>query len=115
MIEGLLVYLPPAAVEKLMGTVAALAAPGSGVVADVVNEDMLTSGYTREMIARLAEMGCGWHFATSSPRAFFERFGWQVTLRTPDEADVAHGRWPHPKVPEWVPGIPRSYFVVGWR
>lgn len=114
-IEGLLVYLEPAAVEKLMGTVAELAAPGSGLVADVVNDDMLTSGYTRELMARLAEMGCGWHFATSSPQAYFERFGWRVTLRTPDEAEVGHGRWPHPKVPEWVPGIPRSYFVVGWR
>jgi methyltransferase (TIGR00027 family) len=114
-IEGLLVYLEQAAVEKLMGTVAELAAPGSGVVADVVNEDMLTSVYTREMMTRLAEMGCGWRFAMSSPQAFFERFGWRATLHTPDDPDVGHGRWPHPKVPESVPGIPRSYFVVGWR
>ena len=42
-IEGLLVYLEPAAVEKLMGTVAELAATEAVVVADVVNEDMLTS------------------------------------------------------------------------
>jgi methyltransferase (TIGR00027 family) len=114
-IEGLLVYLEPAAVEKLLGTVAGLAARGSGVVADVVNEEMLTSVYTREMMARLAEMGCGWRFGTSSPRGLFERFGWGVTVHTPDEEEVGHGRWPHPKVPESVPGIPRSYFVVGWR
>jgi len=115
-VEGLLVYLEAAAVERLMGTVAELAAAaGSGVVADVVNQDMLTSVYTREMMARLAEMGCGWRFGTNDPRGFFERFGWRVTVNTPDEAEVGHGRWPHPRVPESVAGIPRSYFVSGWR
>jgi methyltransferase (TIGR00027 family) len=114
-IEGLLVYLEAAAVEQVMGTVAEVAAAGSGVVADVVNEDMLTSVYTREMMARLAEMGCGWRFGTNDPRGFFERFGWRVTVNTPDEAEVGHGRWPHPSVPEAVAGIPRSYFVSGWR
>jgi methyltransferase (TIGR00027 family) len=116
-IEGLLVYLEAAAVERIMETVAELAAAaGSGVVADVVNQDMLTSVYTREMMARLAGMGCGWRFGTNDPRGFFERFGWQaVTVNTPDEPAVGHGRWPHPRVPESVAGIPRSYFVSGWR
>jgi methyltransferase (TIGR00027 family) len=115
-IEGLLVYLAAPAVERLMETVAELAAPGSGVLADVVNQDMLTSAYTREMMARLTEMGCGWRFGTNDPRGFFERFGWtRVTVNTPDEPEVGHGRWPHPSVPESVPGIPRSYFVSAWR
>lgn len=115
-IEGLLVYLEAAAVERIMGTVAELAEPaGSGVVADVVNEDMLTSAYTREMMERLEEMGCGWRFGTNDPRGLFERFGWRVTLKRPDEVEVGRGRWPYPSVPESVAGVPRSYFVSGWR
>lgn len=116
-IEGLLVYLEAAAVERVMGTVAELAAPeGSGLVADVINEDMLTSAYTREMMARLAEMGCGWRFGTNDPRGFFERFGWRgVSVEKPGEVEVGRARWPYPNVPESVAGIPRSYFVSGWR
>ena len=115
-IEGLLVYLMPAAVERIMATVAELSAAGSGVVADVVNQDMLTSAYTREMMAHLAAMGCAWQFGTNDPRGLLQRFGWcEVTVNRPDEAEVGHGRWPYPNVPESVAGIPRSYFVSGWR
>jgi methyltransferase (TIGR00027 family) len=114
-IEGLLVYLEPASVEQLMKTVFQTAAPGSGFVADVMNPEMLSSPYTQTVIARFREMGCPWRFATSEPRAYFERFGWRVTINTPDEPAVAHGRWPYPPVPQSVQGIPRIYFVSGWR
>src|SRR4029450_11462013 len=42
-VEGLLVYLEPAAVERLMQGVTGVASPGSGLVADVMNAEMLTS------------------------------------------------------------------------
>jgi hypothetical protein len=76
---------------------------------------MLTSPYTQTVIARFREMGCPWRFATSEPRAYFERLGWRVTINTPDEPAIAHGRWQYPPVPQSVPGIPRTYFVSGWR
>jgi methyltransferase (TIGR00027 family) len=114
-VEGLLVYLERGAVEGLMSGVAGVAGAGSGFVADVMNEEMLTSPYTRVMMERLRALGTAWRFGTSEPRAFFERFGWRVTVNTPDEEGVSHGRWPHPPVPAEVVGVPRVYFVSGWR
>jgi methyltransferase (TIGR00027 family) len=114
-IEGLLVYLQPSAVETLLATVAQIASRASRFIADVVNPDMLTSQYTRDMIARLREIGCPWQFATPDPKSFFERFNWQITVNTPDEPHIAHGRWPYPRLPASIPGIPRSYFGTGRR
>jgi methyltransferase (TIGR00027 family) len=114
-VEGLLVYLERPAVEALLSTISGIASPGSRLITDVVNEDMLTSVYTRPMVERLREMNCSWRFGTSQPEAFFEAFGWRVTLNTPGEPHVGHGRWEYPTLPESVPGIPRTYFVTGRR
>jgi methyltransferase (TIGR00027 family) len=114
-VEGLLVYLEPEAVERLMTAVARVACAGSGLVTDVMNREMLTSPYTQPVVERFRAMGCAWRFGTSEPREFFERFGWRVAVNTADEPEVAHGRWTYPRPPELVPGMPRAYFVSGWR
>jgi methyltransferase (TIGR00027 family) len=114
-VEGLLMYLERADVDRLLSTMSGIAAVGSRFVADVVNEVMIDSTYTRELMNTLREMGCPWRFGTNRPREFFERFGWSVTERTPAESEISRGRWPYPPVPESATGVPRVYFVTGDR
>jgi methyltransferase (TIGR00027 family) len=114
-VEGLLMYLEPGDVERLLSTLSGVAASGSRFIADVVNDAMINSTYTIEMMDMLRKMGCPWRFATSQPKEFFEQFGWRVTVRTPADPEVGRGRWPYPPVPESVPGVPRVYFVTGER
>jgi len=115
LIEGLFYYLEPSTVDALLQALSGISAPGSWCVADMVNDAMLTSPYTQPMIARRAAMGCPWLFGAADPAALFARFGWRAQPHSPDDPAVGRGRWPYPRAPEGIPGLPRCYLVTAER
>lgn len=113
LVEGLVVYLDDAAVAGLLTSVASIAQPGSWIAADVPGVELLTSSFMKPFADKLASLGCPWLFGVANPEEYFAQFGWNVAAVMPGEPSAHYGLWPYPTPPRWVPGIPRSYFVVG--
>jgi methyltransferase (TIGR00027 family) len=111
--EGLLVYLDEAAVSGLISRIAALSTPGSTLLCDVSGRRMLDSPFLANRLAFMAKMGAPWCFGVDEPEPFFAALGWQATVTEP--GDVAPPRWPLPRVPRQVPGVPRSFLVEARR
>jgi methyltransferase (TIGR00027 family) len=115
LVEGLLVYLPEDAVDRFMSTLAGIAAPGSWLGTDLAGVELLTSPWMKTYLDKLAEFGCPWIFGVADPEAFLSGYGWSSTIVMPGDPDANFGRWPYPRAPKGVPGVPRSYFAVGRR
>jgi len=113
--EGLLPYLDERLVRELLGRVAALSAPGSTFLADVIGKTMLELPQLRPMLDFVAKLGAPWRFGTDEPEALLEPLGWTVTAHDLGTFAAEVGRWPWPVVPRSVPGVPRSFLVEATR
>ena len=82
---------------------------------DVINAEMLTSPYTAGLIKMLDSVGCPWKFGTSSPAEFLGQYGWSATLTSPGDPEANYGIWPFPPMPQYLPDVPRSWFVRAGR
>lgn len=114
LVEGLLMYLEPAAVDALLRAVAGLATPGSVLGADLFNSAVLTAPLVRFVPALIAAQGAPWRFATDAPEALFAAAGWEATVRRPGDAGAAYGRWRTPVVPRALRLVPQA-FLIGAR
>lgn len=70
-LEGLLYYIPEEAVQTVLEKVSALSAPGSRVVADMVNQDFMMSSATAGHRQDMAQRGAPWLFGHNDPAALF--------------------------------------------
>ncbi|MCW1957616.1 MAG: class I SAM-dependent methyltransferase [Mycobacterium sp.] len=85
--EGLLIYLPPPAQDRLIDTITELSSPGSAVATEYVPGIMdFDSGRAAEMSARMRERGLNLDMPAlvySGPRSnvmnYLREAGWQVT------------------------------------
>lgn len=110
-IEGLLMYLDPEAVDRLFETLARVAVDGSWMGGDIVNSEMLTSPFVAPMLKRFEELGCPWRFGAPEPDAFLAARGWHGVTVLPGEPQAHFGKWTHPVLPRGVPGMPRIFLM----
>jgi methyltransferase (TIGR00027 family) len=115
LVEGLLYYLPEADTHRILDQVAAVAAPGSRIAADIVNAVALTSPTMRGLLDVFAGWGCPWRFGTDQPEALFDQHGFVVRAIQPGDPEADFGRWPDPVPPRAVPDVRRVFFVHGRR
>jgi methyltransferase (TIGR00027 family) len=114
LLEGLLMYLREQDVERLLASLSAIATQGSWFAGDVINDHMLTSGFTASMLKALERLGCPWQFGMAHPESYVARFGWTATVVLPGDPAAQYGpRFAYPAVPRSVPNMPRMFLVTG--
>jgi len=113
--EGFFHYLDAAAVERILATLATVAAPGSQLGVDFLACDLLTSPWMAGYLHLLERRGAPWRFGTNEPEALLARHGWQALVRQPGEEGANFGRWPWPVTPRDLPGFPRCFLVTARR
>jgi methyltransferase (TIGR00027 family) len=115
LLEGFLFYLPGAAIARLLDEVTTLAARGSRLGFDAINEAMLRSSWTRPWVEMQAEAGAPWIGTLDDPVGFLAARGWRATLTQAGQPDVSHGRWSLPVIPTTAPGMPHNWLVTARR
>jgi methyltransferase (TIGR00027 family) len=115
LLEGFLHYLPSEGVERVLNDVTQLAVAGSWLGFDTVNSAMLTSQWTRQWVAGLADLGTPWLSTMDEPEAVLAQHGWQATAIQPGEKEANYGRWPYPSLPRTMPNMPWSWFVTAQK
>ena len=115
LIDGLLYYLTRDAVHGLLSKVSTLTTTGSLLGLDVMNRGLFFSPLAWTQQAALAWRGAPGRFGTNDPEGLMLRHGWEAVVTQPGEKGANFGRWPKPKVPRKVPGLPRSFLVKARR
>jgi methyltransferase (TIGR00027 family) len=115
LIEGLLYYLSPAAVDGLLDNVRSLMAADCRIGLDVMNRWLFFSPSAWPMQAALAWRGAPGRFGTNDPEALLARHGFDAAVTQPGEQGANFGRWPAPMLPRDVPGVPRTFLVRARR
>jgi methyltransferase (TIGR00027 family) len=116
LVEGLLFYLEPAAVHKLLDEITELSAPGSELLTDTIGRSLLDNPQMQPLIARLAEQGTPWLFGTDQPEdELFVPRGWLANVSLYSEVGSRLGRWPYPTFPRNTPNVPQSFLVHAAR
>ncbi|MFJ8165344.1 class I SAM-dependent methyltransferase [Streptomyces sp. NPDC096136] len=112
-VEGLLFFLPEAAVRNLISTLAGHSAPGSVLLGDVISRSALENPLSRPFLKCLEEDGNPWLFGTETPEQLLAECGWDVReVRQPGEDGADFGRWPYPVPARSVPRVPRSFLFT---
>ncbi|ULN49065.1 class I SAM-dependent methyltransferase [Mycolicibacterium goodii] len=96
--EGLLIYLPPEAQDRLLDNITALSAPGSRLATEHMDDRMLSEGVTKRVSEWSKRMGTDVDlkdlFYTGDRNTagdYLGGLGWQVTVLTSREAYAGHG------------------------
>lgn len=96
--EGLLIYLPPEAQDRLLDNITSLSAPGSTLATEHMDAKALTGDWAKELSDRGRRYGSDIDLSElfySGPRTsagdHLRRQGWQVTIRPNAEAYAANG------------------------
>jgi methyltransferase (TIGR00027 family) len=106
--EGLLFYLPEAAVHDLLDTTAKLSCAGSALGTDTISSAVLASESRRAWKQFYAGSKAPLKFATDHPADLLAAHGWQPTLHSYGELAGQFGRtWP-PQDDQW----PRSSIIT---
>jgi methyltransferase (TIGR00027 family) len=114
--EGLIFYLDPDAVHRLLDEITRLSAPGSELFIDTIGQSLLQSPQMRPMRDRLAEHGIPWRFGTDQPEDdLFAPRGWRAAASLTAEVGTRLGRWPSPAFPRDTRGVPQSFLVHATR
>jgi methyltransferase (TIGR00027 family) len=115
LLEGFLFYIPGEDIVRILDEITGLAAAGSWLGFDCINNAMLTSPWTREWLETLAKAGVPWIGTLDDPQAFLAGRGWQPTLTQAGENRANYGRWPYPVMPRELPDMPRDWFVTAQK
>ncbi|MEB4209319.1 class I SAM-dependent methyltransferase [Mycobacterium sp. 94-17] len=96
--EGLLVYLPPAAQDRLFDNIAAASAPGSRIATEHMDLRNVPSDWARKLTERSARIGSNIDLAAlfytgerNTAAEYLAAHGWRVDIRTTELAFRAHG------------------------
>ncbi|WP_314409090.1 class I SAM-dependent methyltransferase [Streptomyces kroppenstedtii] len=112
-LEGLLYYLPPDEVRRLLTRIAACSAPGSRIAADLVNTAALTLPEMEPLLSVFEGWGAPWMSGCDVPERLFDQCGYMVKAVQPGEPGADFGRWPDPVPPRSARGARRVFFVHG--
>ena len=82
--------------NQVLATLSQLAATGSWLGLDLVNQAFLTSDRTRNRQEQRARAGIPWHFGVDDPYQWLHSLGWEATVATLAEVALRYGRWPPP-------------------
>lgn len=97
--EGLLIYLPPDAQDKLFDTITTLSAPGSWLATERVHDvGSFIAGRPKEVAEKMKELGSDIEMADlvyqgkrANVAEYLEKLGWTVTEASAQEAHAANG------------------------
>ena len=96
--EGLLIYLPPDAQDRLFDNVAALSAPGSRIACEHMDFANIPADWAQRLTERSRRGGSQINLAElfytgdrSSANEYLTGHGWQVAIKTTREAYAANG------------------------
>lgn len=96
--EGLLIYLPPDAQDRLLDNITALSAPGSRFASEHMSTSTLTGDWADKLTERARRMGSTIDLAglfysgeRNTARDYLSRQGWQVTVLLTEDAYAAQG------------------------
>nr|WP_107120092.1 SAM-dependent methyltransferase [Streptomyces regalis] len=78
--EGLLFYLAPEAVERLVDTVSELSAPGSSLGAECLNADAADSPFVKPWLEALSGSGTPWVWHLADAEHWWGGHGWQARV-----------------------------------
>lgn len=115
LMEGFLFYLPSETIRQLIDQVTSLAAPGSWLGFDCINNAVLTSQWTKAWVDMQAQMGAPWIGALDDPEDFLASRGWKATLTQAGQPDANYGRWVLPVIPTQMPNMPHNWFVTAQK
>lgn len=96
--EGLLVYLPPEAQDRLFDNIAAVSAPGSRIATEHLDLRSIPSDWAQKLTERSRRIGSSINLAElfytgerNTAAEYLGARGWDVDIRTTEEAFAAHG------------------------
>ncbi len=96
--EGLLVYLPPEAQDRLFDNISALSAPGSRIATEHMDLGGIPSDWAQKLTERSRRIGSNIDLAElfytgerNTAAAYLAGHGWRVHVRNTEEAYAAHG------------------------
>ena len=96
--EGLLVYLPPDAQDRLLDNVTALSTPGSHIATENMDLKSMPDNWAKKLDERSRRTGSELSLSElfypgdrNSAREYLSGHGWQVTTQTTAEAFAANG------------------------
>jgi methyltransferase (TIGR00027 family) len=96
--EGLLVYLPPDAQDRLFDNVTALSAPGSRIATEHMDMRNIPSDWAQKLTERAKRAGSNIDLASlfftgerKSAAEYLNGNGWRVDIRTTEQAFAANG------------------------
>lgn len=115
LLEGFLFYLASEHITRLLDQIDGLAAAGSWLGFDIVNNAVLTSPLTRPWIDMQAASGAPWIGTMDDPQGFLAGHGWKATLSQAGQPDAHHGRWTYPVIPTTMPDMPHNWFVTAQK
>lgn len=113
--EGLLNYLDAAEAGRLLAACAALASPGSTLIADMIGASFFGCAAVQPLLRALAERDAPWRFGDDDPEPFFAARGWAADVVRIGESRANYSRWPYPVPPRGTPGVPQSFVVTATR
>ena len=96
--EGLLVYLPPEAQDRLFDNIAGLSAPGSRIATEHLDLRNIPSDWAEKLTERSRRIGSDIDLAElfytgdrNTAADYLSAHGWRVDIRTTEEAYAANG------------------------
>jgi methyltransferase (TIGR00027 family) len=96
--EGLLVYLPPDAQDRLFDNITALSAPGSRLATEHMDMDSMPADWAEKLDERSRRVGSDiklselfYSGARNTAGEYLSSHGWQVTTRSTADAFAANG------------------------
>ncbi|OBI79089.1 class I SAM-dependent methyltransferase [Mycobacterium asiaticum] len=96
--EGLLVYLPPEAQDRLFDNISALSVPGSRIATEHMDMRNIPSDWAEKLTERSRRIGSNINLAElfytgerNSAAEYLAALGWRAAVRNTEEAYAAHG------------------------
>lgn len=96
--EGLLVYLPPEAQDRLFDSIAAVSAPGSRIATEHLDLSNIPSDWARKLTERSRRIGSSIDLAElfytgerNTAAEYLAARGWDIDIRTTEQAFAAQG------------------------
>ena len=96
--EGLLVYLPPDAQDRLFDNIVALSAPGSRIATEHLDMRAIPSDWAQKLTERSRRIGSNINLAElfytgdrNTASEYLTGHGWRVDIRTTEQAFAANG------------------------
>jgi methyltransferase (TIGR00027 family) len=112
LLEGFLFYVPSETIRHILSEVSELAAPGSWLGFDTINEVVLTSPWTKPWVDMQAQAGAPWIGTLDDPESFLAELGWEARLTQAGQPDANYGRWTLPVISTGMENMPHNWLVT---